>query len=421
MTTVRRTNHWRGVVAVALLAGSVGVLFKRPLVLLTACVGVGYAIYPHVLGAPPTDVSVTRRLGDTDPAPGDDVTVEVTVTNGTGRTLTDLRIVDGVPAMLTVSDGAARHATALRPGESTTFSYALTATHGTHRFRPTTVIARDVSGAVEVETTVEPSTDELSVLSELPEPPVDRQTTRLPGNVTTDQSGEGIEFSRIREYRRGDDRNRIDWKRFARTGDLSTVEFRREQAVTVTVCVDARAAAYCGGGNGPHAVSYGVAAAQELLDSVWDTGEQAGLAAIGREVCWLPPGRGVEYRERARSTLLSHRTLSPRAPEEPRSDAAHRDQLRELRARLDGVTQVFLVTPLSDQFVVDAALELGAEGSLTVVSPDVTAPETPGEKLAAVERRNRIHRLRRGDLRVIDWDTGTTLAEALLRARTRWS
>lgn len=422
MTTVRRTNHWRGVVAVALLAGATGLLFKRPFVLLTACVGAGYAIYPHVRPEPPVDVGVDRRLSETDPSPGDEVTVEVTVENESDRPLPDLRLVDGVPPMLTVADGSARHAAALRAGESTTFSYTLTAAHGTHQFRPTTVIARDVSGATEVETAVEPSTDELRALTALPDAPIEQDSSPFPGNVLTDESGEGVEFSRVREYRRGDDRSRIDWNRFARTGDLSTVEFRREQSVTVVACVDARAPAYCGAESGPHAVSHGVAAAQELLEAVWDRNEKAGLAALGRELCWLAPGQGTDHEERVRHRLLSHPTLSPRPPSDAESDSVHEAQLRELRTRLGPATQLLLITPLPDGFIVDAALELAADGrELTVVSPDVTAPETPGERLAAVERRNRIHRLRRGGIRVVDWDTEATLAEALIRARTRWS
>lgn len=421
MTTVRRTNHWRGVVAVALFAGATGLVFARPFVLLAACLGVCYAMYPRVRGPPPTDLTVERRLGATDPSPGDTVAVTVAVTNESDRLLPDVRLVDGVPALLPVADGAARHATALRPGQTATFSYALTASHGTHRFRPTTVLVRDVSGSTEVETEIEPTTDELSVATRLSEPPVDQQTTPFPGRVRTDESGEGVEFARVREYRRGDERSRIDWKRYARTGDLSTVEFRRQQSAAVTVCVDARTPAYCGAGGGPHAVSYGVAAAQELVEAVLDTGERAGLAAFGRETCWVGPSRGSSHREDVRNALLSHEALAPSPPATALDPTDHRQQLAELRTRLGRATQVFLVTPLPDAFVVEAALELAAERGVTVVSPDVTGTETPGERLATVERRNRLSRLRRAGVRVVDWDTETTLAEALLRARARWS
>ncbi|MFB6164434.1 MAG: DUF58 domain-containing protein [Haloarculaceae archaeon] len=422
MTTVRRTNHWRGVVAVALLAGATGLLLERPAVLLAACVGVGYALYPRLRGAPTVSLAVERRLSDADPDAGDAVDVTVAVTNEGSDPLYDLRLVDGVPPMLSVADGTARHGAVLRPGETTRFAYGVRAEPGTHQFRGLTAIARDLSGSTEVETTVEAGGDEIAVRRSLPEAPVADDTDSFPGNVLTDESGTGVEFSRIREYRPGDDPGRIDWKRYARTGDLATVEYRQERTVSVLACVDARTVAYRGADGGPHAVSYAVAAAQELLDSVWDVDERAGLAAVGREFCWLDPGRGRDHEASARRLLLSHPALSPQPPDEPIADDELAAQRRELRRRLDPGTQLFLLSPLTDEFVVDLALSLSAaDRSVTVVSPDVTAGDSLGSQVADVERRNRLHRLRRGDVRVVDWETDTSLARAVVRAKRRWS
>lgn len=420
--TTRRTNHWHGVVAVALAAGAVGVALDRPLVLLSACVGVGYAVYPH-LGSPPTvDVSVDRRLSRVDVTPGDEVQVTVAVTNDGGGVLGDLRVVDGPPAALAVTEGVPRHTAVLQPGETTEFEYTVEAAHGTHRFRPVTLVARDLTGAHEVETTVAPSADAVDCLTTLPDTPVDRDAAPFPGNVVTDESGEGLEFSRVREYRRGDEYTRIDWKRLARTGEMSTVEYRREQTVTAVVCVDARAAAYCGPDGSPHGVSYGVAAASELLASIWAVDERAGLAALGREFCWHPPGRGAEHEQRVRETLLSHPTLAPHPPSAETAGEAHDAQARALRARLRPTSQLFLVTPLSDENILEVTLGFAGGGwSVTVVSPDVSDGETPGSEFAALERRNRIHRLRQAGVRVVDWDPTTTLSRAVDRAERRWS
>src|SRR6056297_903819 len=220
MTTVRRTNHWRGVVAVALVAGSMGLLLKRPYILLVACLGVGYAIYPRLLQPPTVELALERRVSEASPSPGEDVTVTVTVTNEGDERLTDLRLVDGVPAMLTVTGGSARHAAVLAPGASTTFSYEVTAEHGTHQFRAATAIARDVSGRAEVETTVEAETQEIECRRTLPDPPVTESHEHLPGRILTSGNGDGIEFARTREYRAGDNPSRIDWKHYARTGTL---------------------------------------------------------------------------------------------------------------------------------------------------------------------------------------------------------
>ncbi|MFC7026800.1 hypothetical protein ACFQH8_03305 [Halomicroarcula sp. GCM10025710] len=154
MTTVRATGRWRGIVAVALLAVAAGVLLDRPAVLLLGIVGAGFAAYPRLSGPPTVEVELERRLDDRHPKRGDPVTVTAHLTNVGERTLTDVRIVDGVPPMLTVASGSPRHAAVLRPGQSTTFTYALDADHGHHTFDPATVIARDITGAHEIETTV---------------------------------------------------------------------------------------------------------------------------------------------------------------------------------------------------------------------------------------------------------------------------
>jgi hypothetical protein len=64
---------------------------------------------------------------------------------------------------------------------------------------------------------------------------------------------------------------------------------------------------------------------------------------------------------------------------------------------------------------------LDAYGHLvTVVSPDPTTADTPGHRLARVQRRNRISRLRAAGLRVVDWGEESLAAE-ITRARGRWS
>lgn len=444
MTPTRTTNRWRGVVAVSLFAGAVGVFGKRPYVLLCAVVGVVYAVYPRVSPAPTVDLEIERTVDVATPAHGEPAEVTVTVRNVGDGVLPDLRIVDGVPPMLPVTDGSARHAAVLRPGASTTFSYEVTARYGTHRFEAATAIARDVSGMHEVETTVSTDT-EIDCHAAVPEVPLRAQTRHRSGRIDTDDGGSGIEFQQTREYRTGDPMNRVDWNRYARMGDLTTVEFREERAASVVLCLDARAAAYrAPGDERPHAVSYDVAAAQEMLSALLDSRDSVGLAAFGRELVWLSPGVGADHGTRARRLLATHPTLSMRPPEP--ADASERrriadggertasehgsdggdsglaNQTTELRKRLGADTQVILLSPLPDDDIVEAALSLEARGNaVTVVSPDVTTADTVGGRLARVERENRVHSLHQSGVPVIDWDPERPLGTVLLRAAEGWS
>jgi uncharacterized protein (DUF58 family) len=422
MTTVRRTRRWRGVVAVALFAGAVGLLFKRPSILLLSVVGVAYAAYPQVPTAPSVSLALDRELDTDGPTDGEDVTVTVTVRNTGSGTLADLRIVDGVPPMLAVSDGTPRHAATLRAGATTSFSYTVTATQGTHRFEPATVIARDVSGGTEVETEVAAETT-IECVAEVPEVPLRQQTRQHVGRLVTDEGGSGVEFHRTREYQRGDDMSRVDWRRFARTGELTTTEFREERAASVVLCLDVRESAFRAAGDEPHAVAYELAAAEQLLSALAETTDAVGLAAIGgEEACWLPPGTGRDHVLRANQLLATHPSLSPYPPDESSADTDADEGLTELRRRLGPDTQVVLLSPLLDAGAVSVAMGLEASGSaVTVVSPDVTTDETPGGRLARVERANRATTLREGGIRVVDWDPEQPLGTTLVHAEERWS
>lgn len=404
------THRWRGVIALSLAAGAVGLAVDRPSMLLLAVVGVVFAAYPRVVADPEPKLRLERRLSNSTPRPGDEVTVTVTVTNE-GGFLPDVRIVDGVPALLSVSGGSPRNGAVFWPGRSVRFSYRIQAKHGKHPFEPATVVARDLSGAREVETTVAADT-ELDCTATGAEGPLRDKTLDQVGRIVAQKGGSGIEFHRTREYRAGDAMHRIDWNRYARTGSLTTVEYREENAATVVVLVDARQVAYRATTDEPHAVAYSVSAAEQLLASLHRDRNLVGLAAFGREQCWLEPGAGRSHRANAQRLLATHTAFASLPPTE---EADHDEQVEQLRTRLPSAAQVVLLSPLSDQTIVETARRLDAYGHrISVISPDVTADESVGQRLAGVERENRLSELRKADIPVVEWDPETPLAAALL-------
>ena len=414
MTTVRRTRRWTVVHALAFGLFAVGVYFGRPGLLLAAGVGVVFAAYPHVTADPTVDVAIERRLDPAAPGHGDRVTVTVEVTNAGDETLVDLRLVDGVPSTLSVASGTPRHAAALPPGASTTVSYDVVATHGVHRFDAATVLARDPSGGVEVETTVETDT-ELVCLPAVQSPSVATRDL-VPGPVAAGR-GSGVEFARVRQYRRGDAPSRIDWRRFARTGDLATVAFRDERTVSVVCCLDAREPAYRRPSDGePHAVCFGVAALLAVTDALLADGHRVGLAALGRQSCWLAPGEGADRRGEIRHLLRTHPAFGMTAPGDPRD--THDEQLAAIEARLADGDVVVLCSPLTDDVVPEFATRLHALGHpVTVLCPDVTTDAHVGGTVERLERASRVDALRGVGVRVVEWTPG----EPLVGAERRWS
>jgi uncharacterized repeat protein (TIGR01451 family) len=421
MTSVE-TNRWVGVDGVALIAGALGILGEQPALLLVGAVAVAYVAYARGDDAPPIALDVERELDEESPEPGDDVTVTVTVRNVGDRTVPDLGLIDGVPPALEVTDGPARLGTALRPGKRASFSYTVTAVRGTHEWEPLVAVARGASASVERTERVDAETTLqcLPTLEATADLPLRGLTTQYAGLVGTDVAGAGLEFYSTREYRSGDPISRIDWNRYARAGDLSTLQFREERAANVVLLIDAREEAFVAPEPGaPNAVERSTDAAIRTFTALLDGGDRVGVAALSPEECWLPPAAGSGHRARARTLFATHPALSSTTPIARRFFPTV--ALRRLRRRLPGDAQVLFFSPLTDAFSSLVARRLDAHGHLvTVISPDASVGDSPGRRLARIERRNRISRLRQAGIRVVDWDE-ESLATELERAAARWS
>ncbi|WP_276271360.1 DUF58 domain-containing protein [Haloarcula litorea] len=414
--TTRSTDHWLGVGAAALAALGVGVLTRQPAAMLLGVVGVGYAAYARSRSPPDPTLTVERSLSETEPRPGDPVTVELAVTNDGATTLPDLRVVDGVPPGLAVTDGTPRHGTALRPGETATVEYTVTARRGRHEFGPVHALVRDVAGATAVSVRVDAATPTtIACRPTVRAPgvtlPLREPDTRRTGRVATSDGGAGTEFFATREYRAGDPLGRVDWHHRAKTGDLATVEFRTERTAPVVVLVDTTPRAVVGPeADGVTALDRSVAAAGELLAAGLGAGHRVGLAALTAPDCWLPPGSGDDHRARARELLATDPALSAATGDHDRLTDLDLDWLR---GRLPAGAQVVVVSPLLERGVAAAVRRLDAHGHpVTVVSPAPTSGRTPATRLAAVLRGFRCSDLRAAGVPVADWDWDEPLAVA---------
>jgi len=415
------TERWRGIAAVTFVSAAVALLFTAPGALLVGVVGGAYAGYARFDTEPSPDLSIEREVSDSTPARDDEVEVAVTVRND-GGFLPDLRLLDGVPDAVEVTGGSPRLATALRAGKEASFSYLVEAPRGDHEFGDLTAVARDIAGSVEVETTVAVDGDDtircVPELDTIDGFPLRSQATRQVGRLTTNEGGTGVEFHATREYRRGDPLSRLDWQRLARTGELSTVEFREERAGTVVLVVDTRESAYVADADEESAVDRSVGAAGAVASALLDAGDRVGLASCGPRTAWLAPGLGRDHRQRLRQSLALDDAFAPTPPDEP---FFSRTTLVRLLGRLPSDAQVVCFTPLVDDGVAAFARQLDAHGHpVTVVSPDPTGGSEVGETLARVERRLRIRDVRRAGVRVLDWAAGTPLAVALATAERRW-
>jgi uncharacterized repeat protein (TIGR01451 family) len=416
--------RWDSGTTVALLAGAVGLLSGNTTTFLAGTVGFAYAAYRYASRVPDADVTVERAIDDRSPLPSQAVEVTVTVRNDGEDALPDLRVVDGVPDELAVVAGSPRYCTSLRPGKAASFSYRLRARRGSHAFGPTTLIARSIAGTAErrLERRVEGTVTCETRAEDFPLP---AETSSYPGHITTDSGGEGVEFYATREFHPSDPMSRIDWKRFARTRELTTVEFRETRAATVMLVVDARAAAHVARRDGePDAVALSEYAAERLAAALLRRNDRVGLALFGTADRYLRPGGGDEQAARIRAALES--TPVPREPlglfGGRRERRATESRFDELRKRMPDSAQVVFLTPLADEQAADVAKRFRAYGhATTVVSPDVAETDTPGGAVERIERNERIAGVRRGDVRVVSWSPDDPIRAAVSAATARWS
>ena len=419
----RQTGRWLGIGTLSLLGVGAGVTTGTAAPLLAGIFGLAFAGYSGLTTAPEPELSVDRSIDETEPDPGEEIRATVQVTNEGRWPLFDLRILDGVPDRLGVTGGSPRQGAVLLPGASTSFTYAVRAERGEHEFEPATIIARDVSGANETimaageATTIrchpEFPTDPISI-------PLRSKVSQFTGRFPGDTGGPGLEFHATRQYRRGDPLSRVDWRRTARTGELTTVEFRVERTVRVCLVFDVRDAAHLAAEDGDaSAVERSVDAGIEAYASLTADGHAVGVGAIGPTDCWLSPGSGDRHRTAARHTFGTDPALSPLPP---KTETDIYQTTQRLKGRLGADTQVMLFTPLCDERILSTAIRLDAHGyAVTVVSPDVTSTQTTGQTYARSQRRLRIADLRSRGVPVIDWGQDEELGSAIARTTERWS
>jgi uncharacterized protein (DUF58 family) len=319
---VIRVSRWRGGLAGAVLLLAVGLVAGRAAAFAAAAVPLAFAVAAALDSAPTAadlrdDLAVDRRIEPSPAPPGRTVSVEVTVTNEGEETLADCRIVDRVPDELSVTRGTPRAAATLRPGESARIAYETTARRGSFTFEPPALRVRGPTAAA-VETAAVPITgdDALECRLDAGDVPTRRRTIDRTGDLTTDEPGAGIEFHSTREYRPGDPVSRIDWKGFAKRGDLATVDFREQRAATMVLVLDARQAAHVVSAPGqPSAVELGAYAATHALDRLLAADHAVGLAVAGdatatphggtgtAAIRWIDPGTDRRTRSAVAAAL----------------------------------------------------------------------------------------------------------------------
>lgn len=334
------------------------------------------------------------------------VVVELEITNR-GEALSQIHIVDQIPAGIELISGEPELLAPLPAGETLTLTYTVRGPRGNFNFQSARVTARDLLGLVH-RTWMLNTSAYLWILPTVtriqPIPIHPQQTHGFAGPIPSGQAGSGVDFYGVREYHFGDPRRRINWRLTARhTDTLFTNQFEQERITDVGLILDAREQVNVRGSE-DSLFEHSVHATASLGDVFLREGHRVALLIYGRALERTFPGYGKVQRER-----ILHALAQARTGDSMIFESFDYLPTRFFRAR----TQLVMVSPLQPDDL-PMLVRLRARGyRLLIISPDSVAfeasqmPETATTALAArianLERVLLLRQLRRYDIRVVDW------------------
>jgi uncharacterized protein (DUF58 family) len=411
---------WLASLAYALLLLGLTTL-NGPLLTLTLPLVV-YLVAVFLFRPTKLDLTAVRTLSADRVYRGRPVTVQVSVTNGGGR-LEHVRIEDLIPLRLTVVDGETSLFTSLEPGETASLTYTVRGDRGDIQLGPLRVRASDVLGLFHRQALLE-TPQRLTILPQVMtlrrvaiRP---RRTRAYAGPVPARQGGSGVEFFGVREYQIGDPLRWINWQVSARhPPSLFTNEFEKERITDVGLILDARRRPDVQGRKVP-LFEHAVRATASLANTFLNEGNRVGLLIYGGFLDWTFPGYGRIQGERILRALAGAET----------GESQVFESLDFIPTRyFPAQSQLVLVSPLCED---DAPplVRLRARGyQLIVISPDPVQFEADAlgphpalslaVRIARLERRVLLRRLRRAGIRTVDWQVETPFDLAIHTSLSR--
>jgi uncharacterized protein (DUF58 family) len=372
------------------------------------------------------DLSITRSHEKKPVAPGSPVELHVKITNQ-GPTLEETLIRIKTVQPLERVDGETAILMALTPGQTFELDYQVRGPRGNYFLPNIEVTARDHFGLFPIHRSF-PQQNQIIILpaaTKLHRLPIRPSQTRgFAGPIPSRMSGTGTDFHDVRKYLPGDPLRRINWRTSARfEQDLFTTQYEMERITDVGIIVDARQQTNVTG-PGETLFEYTVRAAASLSDLFLKEGNRVGLLVYGYGLEWVFPGYGKHQNQRILRTLATAETGHNYSME----------NLNNLPVRLfPAHSQIVLVSPLlqSDTATLHRMRAQGYE--ILVVSPDPVLFELrsfpgknqddPAVRIAHIERRFILKKIRQAGINVLDWDTAQpfdhVVSTALIRSWVR--
>jgi uncharacterized protein (DUF58 family) len=347
-------------------------------------------------------LGASRNVSHTLCETGTSITMKVMVENG-GDPVPFLRIDESIEQGVNLTSWQEEPIGALLPGKKAELQYTFQAPRGRYHWRCVQVVVGDPFGLFTNTYELEAEASILVLPGRIPSPQLrfnPRKTIRAPGIYLSGFPGSGVHFFGVREYHPGDPLRWVHWKLSARhPGQLFSKEFEREEMADVGLILDGNLAANLKHGS-EELFEYSIQAAAVLARSILGGGNRLSMLILGEKVVRVFPGSGKHQ--------LEH-VLDKLAACQPGESVSLRT-LKYLPVKLfPSRALIILISPLRAQDIPAIARLLASRYQVIAVSPDPVkfisgeSSRSLGSRLALVERRALLWRLRGMGAHVIDW------------------
>ena len=363
-------------------------------------------------GTPTNDINVYK---------GDDVVVELTISNTTYRRTQQLELFDNVPHEMKMRKGINQMRMNLGPGQTARLRYRVRCPlRGHYTLGPVSVRYRNAFNLFVNESQIESRTD-VTVFPQVREIEEALLRSDVPkmytGATTLKTPGQGMEFYSLREYLPGDSFRSINWKAFAKTGDLMVNEKTRDAVTDVFIFLDTRDVSRIGTVL-KNPLEMGTVAAASVSNYFIRRRDSVALVTYGDKMDFLPAETGDKQ---------NYKILSQLAAVEAKGSMPLQAVTNAMSPRMSRGSPVFIISSLEgDGTTLPAIRNLAAKGhAVVVLSPSsidlerlVSRIPRMSYEVLKLERQNRLTALSGYGAKVIDWMPDVELSQALLQVRS---
>ncbi len=367
-----------------------------------------------------SDLEIVRNVPHSNVYKGDSIEVSLTITNNSYRRTQQLEIFDNVPHEMKIRRGLNQIRVNLGPGQSTKIEYTVRCPlRGHYTIGPVSIRHRNAFDLFVNEAKIDDFCD-ITVFPQVRDVEDAMLRADVPkmytGATTLRTPGPGMEFYSLREYLSTDSLRSINWKAFARTGELMVNEKTRDAVTDVFIIFDVREVSRIGTVL-KNSLEMGAIAAASIATHFLKRKDSVALVTYGRNMDFLPADTGDKQQYKILNTLASAK---------PGGSMPLQAVTNSMAPRISRGSPVFIISSLEGDGTTQPAIRnLSGNGhSVTILSPSsidlerlVSRIPRMSYEVLKIERQNRLTAVSGYGANVIDWMPDVELSQALMQTR----